>query len=599
MDKNQMQELEKQLDKIIIDYLNKVSSSNHNHFKKQEITNCKTQYNQCHGFGVLYEERENDYVVDEEVFLESYTRVYLIKPIMQYLLGKHGIVNEWNNFDFEIVSNREFELEKFIEFIAVLDEKRIGVRYTKESYSSNEGFAMWRDMAYKFGKAKIPGFDQLTTVDFVYSIYWADLTEEELSNINIIPPIDGITIFSKTISLNGFFEKFFSLEEYDIVIPSIKKAIKRAQGIIALKAMPQLQTNNMLLFKQAVLEDFSREKMNCLSYDFKDKENTEALDKQDQEIIEKAFFEMGRRNALIGDADFSKSFITSEYLFRTIGNDLSIDYTSVAVGYLKAVEQLLYLLYVSAFEGKPELEYWDKCRNIKLFDCKKTWQYRYDPYNPKWMQENYLHLNKTEFQAPDFGRLNNFLRYYEKMWRISEKGKEYVVKCLDDFRTYCRNFHFHKHNIESGEYETVKRIRNNTQICLYYLLGGFEFLDTSIDENKQLGIIDYRFEIMYQKIRWGRRYFEAEYSDGSKLILRYLKRGDDFEYDEAGRIKNGCMIFLKVDINNFDSKKMRQLIKDEEYVANRMLCITRNNMPLDIREVSPLKLEHQNSSDNE
>lgn len=63
------------------------------------------------------------------------------------------------------------------------------------------------------------------------------------------------------------------------------------------------------------------------------------------------------------------------------------------------------------------------------------------------------------------------------MWRISESGKEYVFTCLDDFRKYCRNSHFHKENINVYDYDTVKRIRNNAHVCLYGIdnLSDFSF----------------------------------------------------------------------------------------------------------------------------
>ena len=590
MDKNQVKEFEQQLNVIVQDYLYRISSlQNHNHLKEYNITDSRKKYYLSHGFGFLNEHNENDHVVKEEIFLEGCTRVFLINPIMKYLLDSHDMENEWqygDTFANFTISNREYELSHCLEFIAVLDGKNVGIRYTSSSYSVEETFVMERDSAFTLRKAPIPGYDKLRTIDFLYSIDWSGLAGEELEKIH--PSIDGLTSPSEDISIRAFFKKYFSAEEYDMVMLAAKNAIKRAKEIIALKAVPQLLSNNILQFKQSVLEDFSLERMRSLAYDFQNKNDKDVLDSSDLEIIENNFVNLGRCNALIGSADFAKSFITSEYLFKTVKEGLSIDYTSMVVGYLKSVEQLLYLLYVSAFEGNKGMYYWDKCNKTYDFDCNKPAQYRYDPYDSRRKQEKYWHKKKSGLHAPEIGGLNIFLRYFDKMWLISESGKEYVFKCLDDYRTYCRNSHFHKDNIEFCEYDVVKRIRNNTHVCLYYLLGGFELMDESIAKDEQLGIIDFRFEMLHQRIRQrGLRYFEAEFTDGSKSVLYYLNRDEKIEYDGAGRIKDGCMKFLKMDTGKEDTYiyEILQLVEDEEYVTGHSLCVTANSMPIDIKPV--------------
>lgn len=588
MEKNQVKVFQQKLDSIVQEYLYNISSwQNHNYFKEYHPIDSRDKYNQSHGFGFLNDSNENDYVVKEEAFLEGCTRVFLINPIMRYLLDSHNMTNEWQyghtfaNFN---ITNREYELSNFIEFIAILDGKNIGIRYTSCLYSMEEAVIMERDSAFKFRKTPIPGYDKLRSIEFLYSIDWSGLDDEELKKIH--PSIHGMTSHSEDISIRAFFEKYFSIEEYNIVIFATKEAIKRAKEIIALKAVPQLFVNNILQFKQSILEDFSLERMRNLVYYFQNNNNREILDSFDLKIIENNFFNLGRCNALIGSADFAKSFITSEYLFKTIKEGLSIDYTSIVVGYLKSVEQLLYLFYISAFEGRNEMDYWDKCNKTDAFDCNKPERYRYDPYDSNRLQEKYKHRKKSKLRAPEIGVLNTFLRYFDKMWLMSEKGKEYVFKCLDDFRTYCRNSHFHKDNIEFNEYDLVRKIRDNTHVCLYYLLGGFDLMDESITKDEQLGIIDFRFEMLYQRIRQSRsRCYEAEFKDGSKSVLYYLNRDEKIEYDGAGRIKDGCMKFLKMDTKKEDTyaDEIVRVFEDQEYVMSHTLYVTTNNMPIDIK----------------
>ena len=591
MDMFNMKEFQQQVDGIVQDYLYSISSlKKHNYFKKDEAVDSRTKYYQSHAFGILDCDNDNFYVVKEEMFLEGCTRVFLINPIMKLLLENRGIMNDWqygNTFANFNISNREYELGSFLEFIAVLDGKKVGVRYTKASYSLQETYAMERDNAFIYGNTKIPGFDKLCCIDTMYVLDWSGISNEELSEIH--SPIEGLTSISKDISVKAFFEKYFSCTEYEVVISSAQKAIKKAKEIIALRAVPQLLPDNMLLFKKTVLDDFSEERLNKLVYEFQAGDHTCGFSDDDVNMIKDAFLN-GYCNAIIGKSDFAKSFITSEYLFRTVKDGLSIDYTSIVVGYLKSVEQLLYLLYTSAFEGNSRMTYWDRCNKTDRFDITNSNQFRYDPYNLEkgWMQEKYSHKKRIGTYSPEIGELTRFLRYFEKMWRISESGKEYVYECLEDFREYCRNSHFHKDNINASDYDTVKRIRNNAHVCLYYLLGGFYFLDISLSGIELIGIIDYRFESLYQLIRQKRiRWFDAKFHDGSQCVVCYLNDDEGIEYSEAGELKKARLHFLRTEMSKEDAyiAEVNELMKDIDFMSKHSFYVSHDSMPLEMKPI--------------
>lgn len=504
-------DLKIQINAIVKEYLFNVSSlNNHNYFSSRKAKDSRATFFKNSSFAILFSENQNGYVVEEEQFLEGCTRVFLINPIFKMLMDLHSIQSDrqyGSTFANYTISNREYELSNFIEFIAILDNDRVGIRYTRASYSSNESFAMNRDFRYLYSKENISGFDDLCKVDKVYALDWSGIPNEELDKIH--PELPGGKNLTEDISVEQFFNIYFSFEEYQIVVSEAKNAIAKAKEIIALNATPQLLPNNMLDFKQAVINDFNECSMGIMKYKFKDGGILSELSEEDEELIRDTFFQNGFANALIGDADFAKSFITSEYLFKTVKAGLSIDYTAVVVGYLKSVEQLLYLFYVSAFDGASRMNYWDRCNKTNKFDIKDSSRYRYDPYNldKEWMQEKYFHRKKLGENSPEIGELTRFLRYFEEMWSVSEEGKELIFKCLEDFRYSCRNSYFHKDNIDSTQYDTVERIRNNTHICIYYLLGGFRLLDSTVEKNQQLGLLDYRFENLYREIRQKRRRF--------------------------------------------------------------------------------------------
>lgn len=589
-------ELQRKIDAIVKEYLFNISSlGNHDYFNPRKVADSRTTYYKSTGFAILSSENENGYVVKEEQFLEGCTRVFLINPIFKTLMDAHDIKNDWqfgNTFANYTISNREYELGSFLEFIAVLKGEKIGVRYTRSSYSSAESFVMKRDSQYLYGKDKIPGFDELRQVDKIYALDWSGISEDEMDKIH--PGMPGEKQMTEDMSIERFFDTYFSLDEYKIVVLSAKDAVVKAIEIIALSAVPHLLPNNMLTFKQAVLNEFNEGSMDILKYEFEDGSIPSALSEPDAKKIKDVFFTNGYKDALVSDAEFAKSFITSEYLFKTVKEGLSIDYTAVVVGYLKSVEQLLYLLYLSAFEGAARMNYWDRCNKTKDFDISDSSRYRYDPYNleKEWMQEKYGHWKKTGDNSPEIGELTRFLRYYEKMWSVSEDGKEYVFKCLEDFRGSCRNSHFHKDNIDLTQYSTVKRIRNNTQICLYYLLGGFKLLDSTIDEKLQLGIVDYRFENLFQEIRQKRRrFFGAKFSDGTEDVICYLNDDLNAVFNESGILANTQIRFIKTGMTKDTAfiSDLIQLMNDATYVKEHMIHITRNSMPGEIVAFMPKK----------
>lgn len=582
--------LQLQVDKIVKDYLYKISSlKKHNYFRNKTDLDIRVNYYRNHGFEMLDKDNVNYNVVKEEMFLEGCTRVFLINPIMKFLLEQHDIKNDWKYgytfADFNI-SNREYELGNYLEFIAVLDGKRVGIRYTKASYSANEIYAMDRDYVLLYGKEKVPGFEVIGCIDTLYVLDWSGSTDGEQSKKHTLS--QGPMSNSTNISIEAFFEKYFSKIEYDVVISKAQNAIAKAKKIIALRAIPQLLPDNMLLFKKMVLEDFNEDNVSKFVYEFQNDNHICGFSESDIDIIKNVFLNK-YRNALIGKSDFAKSFITSEYLFRTIIDGLSIDYTSIIVGYLKSVEQLLFLLYVTAFEGNSRMEYWDRCNRIDRFDTNNN-RFRYDPYNLEkcWMQEKYFHKIKTGKKAPEFGELTRFLRYFDKMWRISEAGKEYVYECLEDFREFCRNSHFHKDNIDASEYDVVKRIRNNTQVCLYYLLGGFYFLDNSTYGIELMGIIDYDFESLYELVRQRvTRWFDAKFDDGSQSLIYYLNDDQNVEYSGSGELENACLRFVKIGINKEDAcaAEVNNLIKNESFINEHSFYISRNKMPVEMKPI--------------
>lgn len=589
--------LRNEFGEIVSDYLFNVSTlQNHNHFRIREEYDSRHRHYHGKGFPLLMSNKDNEYVVDEENFLEGCTRVFLINPMIKKLLVLHGIRDDWRFGDtfsdaFHL-PNRLYENDAYVEFIFEHNQKRIGCRYTRSSYSSTETAVMERDNTYCIHHKSIPGFDVLSPIDEVWSIDWSGITDEELASICRLP--DGMASYNRAISVRAFFSENFSTTEYELFLEVARNAICEAQNIIALKAVPQLRPNNMLTFKDVVIEGFSEVEVAQRSYEFKNGivPTTKVLSGIDIQTIDKTFFTEKYREAIIGNSDFAKSFITSEYLFRSISDGLGIDYTSIVVGYLKSIEQLMYLLYLSAFGGNTRMQYWDKCRysSLNAFDATLRNRFRYDPYDitNSRKQECFYHNIRIGDEAMEFGGLALFMRYYNKLWNVSDDGKEYIYACLDDYRDSCRNAHFHKDNISFAEYGTVMRIRNNTHVLLYYLLGGFKLLDTRSSAIEQLGVADYSFDRLFQNIWYRRRRtFWVKISGGYEGIICYLNRTSQFIFDEAGRLKHGDLHFVTfpgVSQNDASIRELNALRDCAEYVKANTMVITRDTA---IEQIEP------------
>lgn len=585
--------IQKKIERIKEEYLLNISSlADHNHFRtdSKSVRFCDRSFDMLTSC--------NQYVLAEEQFLEGCTRVFLINPIMKLLLDAAEIQNDWRygtTFGEFHLTNREFELGSFVEFIFERDGKNIGCKYTRSSYRGHETVAMERDNIYLLQRKPIPGFEHLTHVDEVWSIDWTN----EAPGMRKSCLATGMISHNPNVTAKGFFDALFSDEFYELFLAETREAVNQARNIIALEATPQLMPNNILAFKDSVIEELSENKIVNRGYVFSKKRYIglpSSLTEDDIAIINEAFFKNGYRYSLIGNSDFAQSFITSEYLFRTIKSGLSIDYTSVIVGYIKSVEQLLYTLYISAFKGTDGINYWDYCpkKEENSFDPASP-KYRFDPYDEQHCrkQMNFHHRKRMGSAAPELGMLTQFLRYYEECWNISETGKEFVFACLDDFRAYCRNNHFHKDNIGHDKYDEVKLIRNNTIVCLYYLLGTFKFLDENISISEQLGIMNYDFENLYRVI-WEkrRRLFWISSTDGYSGIAYYNGVFTPCAFDASGKLQNAQLYFVKfpdMDRSNAFVEDMQCRLNDDEYVHSHTLIVTRDCMPNEILPLLPPK----------
>lgn len=594
-------DIKKEMKRIVQEYLHMVSKTHQEGvFSKYSETKLEKIY--YGSFNVISPKIDNKRIVQEELLFEGLIRSFLVNPIMKMLLDKHGYKNDWveNGLPiFYTMSNREYEYSFLVEFIVEINGKKIGYKYTDSGIRGILGMRIRKSFRNALsGKEKLPGFKKIKTVDKVISISWSGITDDEIQEMHRYFYDKYGYKWDKDISLKAFFLRYFSEEEYDAFIECSKEAIGVARRIVALKVVPQLTTNNILQFKEnKVLFDLN-ETVKSRKYEFDNDEINEsvAINEIDIRIMNSKIEKQKLLQSIIGKADFAQSFITAEYLYETIDSQLGIDYSPIVLGYVKSVEQLMYVIYDSFFRGEDRKEYWDKCNHLESFDIGKA-QYREIEYRNtrentmeiQW-QELYSH-KKNEPGIMNMGKLTLFLRSNSEVWELSDESMNYIVDCLDDYRIYSRNGYLHKDMIKHSDFNQIKRIRNNTIICLYYLLGAFKLLNDDISVKKQLMIIDSSFEKIYKEIYLDGRdsFFYIKIKDVYEGYVAVVQDDLVLEYDEWGLIKNAEIKLAKMnekdirrvygqfEIVNTDNKSIIKVTRDTQLEIIEKKDIERKN----------------------
>lgn len=156
-------------------------------------------------------------------------------------------------------------------------------------------------------------------------------------------------------------------------------------------------------------------------------------------IIKRTFLEEGRYKVLLGNADFAKSFVTSEWLNKKYFAFDELDNTFIVAGFLKSIEQLLWKIIFMIGQGRH-------FRGVVISDTTEE-------------------IDKT------LGALQYFLSdrdnadLFQTVFGTSRQFViNYLKRQISDWRKQYRNGYFHKHNLK--EKECIEEIREETYFCI-------------------------------------------------------------------------------------------------------------------------------------
>ena len=177
------------------------------------------------------------------------------------------------------------------------------------------------------------------------------------------------------------------------------------------------------------------------------------------ETLKHNYLDRALWRAMIGKNNFAVSFITAEWFYNTYMLTENLDLTSIVIGYFKSVEQLLYAI-LKLSEG-----------NGMLIHSKQ---------NGRPLVE--FSMENSEIIDSTLHSLENVVIHNSDLLNVSNYVKNYIITVISNWRRY-RNPHAHKVNLHS--INTVNKIRSDSLLLYFLILGGFKITD---DQLHNLGI---------------------------------------------------------------------------------------------------------------
>lgn len=263
--------------------------------------------------------------------------------------------------------------------------------------------------------------------------------------------------FVKVFPLQTFFNSFFGEGEYSTFITYAEDFHTKCNHIISYKTVitPTKKTMaNFRVLKQDMLRDKDFKTINASGV-------LGTLSDTEFERVRVSYLSNKMYYAMTSSNDFADSFISAEWSYDVYSKSMGeLELTGIIAGYLKSVEQLLYM--ITRFHR-------DEGYDIKTREGFK-------PYT----KENEGIIDST------LGSLNRFVTSYKAKLAISSAIRQSIFNAVDLWTKYQRNGYFHKHNLYSKD-NKIGEVRELTLYLYFLILGGFQF---SSGERTQLGAIE-------------------------------------------------------------------------------------------------------------
>lgn len=527
-----------------------------------------------------YEQSFFDELIENSIWRYLVNEVFCELFSSDYCLS-NNISVVWQDMHPQLTTSYVEKIEEryFIEFTITRNEKREGYRYTNFYYTENR----LRDLMTK------RNLDVLFVIDFSSEIQSAFL------HPLVIP--HGFDDTIQKIALKDFFSGFFSEPDYEEYVQRVRKAVEEAYKYVGKQTVTNLTYQSLPFFLQSALRKIAGFPYETTSYvpnkALKDPASrwygAGVLSERDKKIIWENFHKFERYYALIGNKDFAKSFITSEYLYQTLKDNNRFDFTAIVTGYFKSIEQFLFLM-LGIIENDSHLDdVWIQSKKpfYKVNQSRRR-EFRLNPADTNRTQVRVKPGNDGYYDTT-FAALVYMLQGYGSGWAVSAQAKDFISALLLTYSDECRNEHLHKDNIYN--ITEVEAIRDKTYLLLYYVLGGYDFSKSGRNEKSLLGIVDNSFENLYHRImEYGPgNYYHLTFQSGSFVLVALPMRQAPPEYDKNGLIVNSSLRFVRIPRKNVDDwqKDNWREIEDESS-DEKTIILRRDYMPITVEYIDKI-----------
>lgn len=303
-------------------------------------------------------------------------------------------------------------------------------------------------------------------ISYVYRDSWKEILSYD---IDLQDDSKGTNAYS----LIYFLKKYFKEEQVRSTLKLINDFKCKIKQQIDFSIIKKLNRNSLQDFKHEIAEELANYSYNLEVYD--KNHNKLCLDISESENIRSQFIGLEYYKTLIGEHNFSKSFITSEWLYRALKNSVNIDCTPIVLGYLKSVEQFLFSFIQLHTSNK------DNCKRKIDFGNKKV---------------DLTDELASSIDFYDHITLHPLLKFINKNTDLLNNNTENLHKYIESLSykfKHDRNNYLHKDNINDSEFVSiVESIRNDTFMMFYVLLGGYRI---SIDQIHNVFLAEQETEI--------------------------------------------------------------------------------------------------------
>ena len=520
--------------------------------------------------------------------LEFFIRMYLINPILFALFQIHGVtpheaekskINKKNGF-LVGADNKQYEQYYFYQ-MTFLGKNLLpyALKYTEEALFDHR----FRRHGLLFNK--------------IYIIDW-NLDGNSSNRMFFHKPKSRFEKKVEIISLLDLFEMYFTKDEYDYCLEKMRDAITKAIKLTGFDSIHMLTPRYMHEIKKTIKNallswDLINRQYHFVQYDNR-VHGEVTVDKsilpselddidviRDTKTIITNCFASRRYETLIGNGEYAKCFITSEYLCELFNKgEYKIEYTAIACGYFKCVEQLVYRIVRIFLESGQYSSEIIKGVPKKYKKIPKQYQEEVKQmHNAKILPEDKLPF-RIEYENGFDIMLNPlifFIEHVASFWDVSSNTQKHVCKLLHNYADHCRNEHFHKDNI--FDINAIKSIRENTITLSLLLLGSIKLPD-GINEKESLFIYDDNYDRLVEilmKTR-GPWIYYLKFENETIMAHRHIKQ-KPIEIDEDGKLSVNEFVFVPVS----GTYEIAQNLENEEYddwfEKKPKIIISKDNYP--------------------